>query len=88
MGIGFIGLGNVGGRLAGSLLRKGHDLMVRPEVGGGNISILAGGGRAALERALPVLGCMRRRILHTGALGSAPTLKVMTRGRRAPAVAA
>ncbi len=27
--IGFIGLGNVGGKLAGSLLRNGFDLMVR-----------------------------------------------------------
>ncbi|MBT6339646.1 MAG: NAD(P)-dependent oxidoreductase, partial [Desulfobacula sp.] len=29
MKIGFIGLGNVGGKLAGSLLRNGFDLMVR-----------------------------------------------------------
>ena len=29
MKIGFIGLGNVGRKLAGSLLRKGFDLMVR-----------------------------------------------------------
>ena len=29
MRIGFIGLGNVGGKLAGSLLRNGHDLTVR-----------------------------------------------------------
>ena len=29
MKIGFIGLGNVGGKLAGSLLRNGHDLTVR-----------------------------------------------------------
>ena len=28
MKIGFIGLGNVGGKLAGSLLRNGHDLTV------------------------------------------------------------
>jgi 3-hydroxyisobutyrate dehydrogenase len=28
MKIGFIGLGNVGGKLAGSLLRNGHDLVV------------------------------------------------------------
>ncbi len=27
--IGFIGLGNVGAKLAGSLLRNGHDLTVR-----------------------------------------------------------
>ena len=29
MKIGFIGLGNVGGKLAGSLMRNGHDVMVR-----------------------------------------------------------
>ena len=29
MKIGFIGLGNVGGKLAGTLLRNGHALMVR-----------------------------------------------------------
>ena len=29
MKIGFIGLGNVGGKLAGSILRNGHDLTVR-----------------------------------------------------------
>ena len=29
MKIGFIGLGNVGGKLAGSLLRNGYELMVR-----------------------------------------------------------
>ncbi|GIT73356.1 MAG: hypothetical protein Ct9H300mP28_31700 [Pseudomonadota bacterium] len=29
MRIGFIGLGNVGGKLAGSLLRNGFDLTVR-----------------------------------------------------------
>ena len=29
MKVGFIGLGNVGGKLAGSLLRNGYDLTVR-----------------------------------------------------------
>ena len=29
MKIGFIGLGNVGGKLAGSLLRNGYDLTLR-----------------------------------------------------------
>ncbi len=173
MRIGFIGLGNVGGKLAGSLLRNGHDLVVRdldraaagplleggaawagspaemaaacevvitclpspaasaavmeaadgvlsalrpgavwaemsttdagevrrlgalvearggtaldcPVSGGvhraatGNISILVGGEREGFERVLPVLGAMGRQILHTGPLGSASTLKVMT----------
>ena len=170
MKIGFIGLGNVGGKLSGSLLRNGHDLTVHdlsadlvadfvargasaaespaqmmrdceavitclpspaasaavveqmlPEVGPGkiwmemsttdeaevtrlgarvieaggaavdcpvsggchraatgNISIFAGCDRATFERILPLLKTMGRRVLHTGDLGSASTLKVMT----------
>lgn len=173
MKIGFVGLGNVGGKLAGSLLRNGHDVTVRdldparvaefvargataaasprelagavdiivtclpspaasravaegddgflavlrpgqtwlemsttdyaeiirlgalveargalfmecPVSGGchraetGNIAIFAGGPRAAFEQVLPVLTTMGRRILHTGALGTASQLKVMT----------
>ncbi len=173
MKIGFIGLGNVGGKLAGSLVRNGHDVTVRdldpelvagfvargakaaaspkemaeqvdilitclpspaataavaegpdgflqalrpgqtwmemsttdhaevlrlgamveakgamilecPVSGGchradtGNIAIFAGGRREAFEHALPVLTVMGRRILHTGELGSASKLKVVT----------
>ena len=173
MKIGFIGLGNVGGKLADSLLRNGFDLMVRdldesltesfaskgakvvkspkeltqktdlivaclpspsvcsevmesvdgvikglsknkiwlemsttdeaeirrigalvvakgarpvdcPVSGGchradtGNISIFAGCTRETFEIVLPILTTMGRRILHTGGLGSASTLKVMT----------
>lgn len=170
MKMGFIGLGNVGGKLSGSLLRNGHDLSVHdlnadlvenfvargarsggspakmmrdcevvitclpspaasdavlqqmlPEVGPGkiwmemsttdeaeirrlgpmviarggaavdcpvsggchradtgNISIFAGCDRATFERILPLLKTMGRRILHTGELGSASVLKVMT----------
>ena len=173
MKIGFIGLGNVGGKLAGNLLRKGFDLTVRdlneqtlrpfiekgakfgespkkmvessdlvitclpspsvsakvmedqdgilagmsagkiwaemsttdeaevirlgekvknlegepldcPVSGGchraatGNISILAGGERFTFEKMLPVLKVLGRRILHTGKLGSASVLKVLT----------
>ncbi len=173
MKIGFIGLGNVGGKLAGSLLRNGFDLSVRdlnkdiaqpfldkgakwadspkamaeeaelvitclpnpaasaqvmeaedgilaglsegkiwaemsttdeaevkrlgekvkaigtepvdcPVSGGchraatGNISVFAGCERATFERMLPVLTAMGRRILHTGPLGSASILKVVT----------
>ncbi|HIG25399.1 MAG TPA: NAD(P)-dependent oxidoreductase [Acidimicrobiia bacterium] len=44
----------------------------------GNIAILAGGERAAFEQALPVLVAMGRQVLHTGVLGSASVLKVMT----------
>ena len=171
--VGFIGLGNVGGKLAGSLLRNGVDLTVRdlnadiaqpfldagakwadspramaenvdvlitclpspaasalvmeaedgalaglspgkiwaemsttdkdevlrlgakvkavgaepvdcPVSGGchraatGNISIFAGCERATFETLLPLLTKMGRRILHTGELGSASVLKVVT----------
>ena len=173
MKIGFIGLGNVGAKLAGSLLRNGFDLTVRdidktaaapllqsgaswgesgrrvaqgsdvivtclpsPEVsaqvleepdgvlagisegkiwleasttsadevkrlgalvavkgglaldtpvsGGchraatGNISVFAGGQRSAFEQVLPVLTVMGRQVVHTGALGTASVLKVIT----------
>ncbi|MCY6379837.1 NAD(P)-dependent oxidoreductase [Hoeflea prorocentri] len=173
MKIGFIGLGNVGGKLAGSLLRNGFDLTVRdldrnlaepflnggaqwadspaeitstcdiiitclpspaasaavmetddgilhamapgkvwaemsttdeaevrrlgalvsaagglpvdcPVSGGchraatGNISIFAGCDRSTFEQMLPVLRATGRRILHTGPLGSASVLKVVT----------
>ena len=173
MKIGFIGLGNVGGKLAGSLLRNNFDLTVRdldesltnslkdlgakvakspkelaeqsdliitslpsPEVsaevmeaddgilnglsenkiwlemsttdknevkrlgekviskkaipmdgpvsGGchraatGNIAIFVGGERKAFEKILPALTVMGRKILHTGELGTASILKVIT----------
>ncbi len=173
MRVGFIGLGNVGGKLAGSLLRNGYELMVRdldpgvaqpfvdagatfadspkemaercdlvitclpspaasaavmeaddgllaglgpgtiwaemsttdqaevvrlgakvrevgaspvdcPVSGGchraatGNIAIFAGCDREVFERMLPVLTTLGRRVLHTGELGSASVLKVMT----------
>lgn len=44
----------------------------------GNIAIFAGCERATFERVLPVLTTMGRRILHTGPLGSASVLKVLT----------
>ena len=44
----------------------------------GNISIFVGGEREDFEKALPVLAVMGRRILHTGALGSASVLKAVT----------
>ena len=170
MKVGFIGLGNVGGKLAGSLLRNGIELAVLdlnaeltadfiargastvenaaalmrdcdvvitclpspaasalvveamlPEVGPGktwlemsttdeaeirrlaalvedmggtavdcpvsggchradtgNISIFAGGDRETFDKVLPLLTCLGRRVLHTGAVGTASTLKVMT----------
>ncbi len=170
MKVGFIGLGNVGAKLAGSLLRNGHDLVVYdldpalvkvftdrgavagegpaalmrdceavvtclpspaaceavvtemiPHVGPGkiwmemsttdaedvarlgamvtakggaavecpvsggchradtgNISIFAGCDRATFERVLPLLTTLGRRVLHTGEMGTASKLKVMT----------
>ena len=44
----------------------------------GNISIFAGCDRPTFERMLPLLTAMGRRILHTGPLGSASVLKVVT----------
>ena len=44
----------------------------------GNISIFAGGERATFEKALPVLTRLGRRVLHTGGLGTASVLKVVT----------
>jgi len=170
MQVGFIGLGNVGGKLAGSLMRNGIDLAVHdldpglvagfvargardgggaaplmrdcdvvitclpspaacaavveammPEIGPGktwiemsttdagemmrlaavvaaqggtaaecpvsggchradtgNISIFAGCDRATFDKVFPLLTILGRRILHTGPVGSASTLKVMT----------
>ena len=46
--------------------------------GTGNISIFAGCERSTFERVLPLLAAMGRRILHTGPLGSASILKVVT----------
>jgi 3-hydroxyisobutyrate dehydrogenase len=44
----------------------------------GNIAIFAGCTRPTFEKILPILTTMGRRILHTGDLGSASMLKVMT----------
>ena len=44
----------------------------------GNIAIFVGGKRNAFEKILPALTMMGRKILHTGELGSATILKVIT----------
>ena len=44
----------------------------------GNIAIFVGGERKAFEKILPALTVMGRKILHTGELGSASILKVIT----------
>ena len=71
-------------RLAALVEARGGLAMDCPVSGGchraetGNISIFAGGSRAAFERVLPILKVLGRRILHTGELGSASKLKVVT----------
>ena len=44
----------------------------------GNIAIFAGGERSAFEKVLPLLTTMGRKVVHTGPLGSASVLKVIT----------
>ena len=44
----------------------------------GNIAIFVGGARKAFDKILPALTVMGRKILHTGDLGSATVLKVIT----------
>ena len=44
----------------------------------GNIAIFVGGERDAFEKILPALTVMGRKILHTGELGTASVLKVIT----------
>ncbi len=44
----------------------------------GNIAIFVGGERKAFEKILPALTVMGRKVLHTGELGSASVLKVIT----------
>jgi 3-hydroxyisobutyrate dehydrogenase len=71
-------------RLAALVEARGGEVMDCPVSGGchraatGNIAIFAGGRRATFERVLPVLTTLGRRILHTGELGSASRLKVVT----------
>jgi 3-hydroxyisobutyrate dehydrogenase len=71
-------------RLAALVEAAGATALDAPVSGGchraatGNISILVGGDRGAFETVLPALTVMGRRILHTGPLGSASVLKVVT----------
>jgi 3-hydroxyisobutyrate dehydrogenase len=71
-------------RLGALVEARGAIAMDCPVSGGchraetGNISIFAGGSRAAFERVLPILSILGRRILHTGPLGSASVLKLVT----------
>ncbi len=71
-------------RLAAKVIATGAAAVDCPVSGGchradtGNISIFAGCDRATFEQVLPLLTVMGRRVLHTGDLGSASVLKVMT----------
>tara|TARA_B100000965_G_scaffold263723_1_gene222622 strand:+ start:494 stop:1435 length:942 start_codon:yes stop_codon:yes gene_type:complete len=71
-------------RLGKLIIKKGAIPLDGPVSGGchraatGNIAIFVGGERKAFEDILPVLTVMGRKILHTGELGSASILKVIT----------
>ena len=71
-------------RLGAQVAAKGAAAVDCPVSGGchraatGNIAIFAGCDRPVFERILPVLTVLGRRVLHTGQLGSASKLKVMT----------
>ncbi|CUH69252.1 2-(hydroxymethyl)glutarate dehydrogenase [Thalassovita autumnalis] len=71
-------------RLGAEVTAKGGAAVDCPVSGGchradtGNIAIFAGCDRPTFDRVLPILTTMGRRILHTGPLGSASVLKVVT----------
>lgn len=71
-------------RLGAEVIAQGGAAVDCPVSGGchradtGNISIFAGCDRATFDRILPLLTVMGRRVLHTGDLGSASVLKVIT----------
>ena len=71
-------------RLAVRVAEKGAAAVDCPVSGGchraatGNIAIFAGCERDVFDRMLPVLTVLGRRVLHTGPLGTASKLKVMT----------
>jgi 3-hydroxyisobutyrate dehydrogenase len=71
-------------RLAALVEAKGGEAIECPVSGGchraatGNISIFAGCRRETFEKMLPFLTVLGRRVLHTGEIGTASKLKVMT----------
>ncbi|MEM5519668.1 NAD(P)-dependent oxidoreductase [Sulfitobacter sp. AS59] len=71
-------------RLGAAVIDAGGSAVDCPVSGGchradtGNISIFAACDRPTFERILPLLTLMGRRVLHTGDLGTASVLKVMT----------
>ena len=71
-------------RLGKLVFAKGAIPLDGPVSGGchraatGNIAVFVGGEREAFEKILPVLTVMGRKVLHTGELGTASILKVIT----------
>ncbi len=71
-------------RLGKLVLNKGATPLDAPVSGGchraatGNITIFVGGKRKVFDQILPVLTIMGKKILHTGELGTASILKVIT----------
>ncbi len=71
-------------RLGAMVIERGGAAVDCPVSGGchradtGNIAIFAGCDRPTFDRIFPLLTTMGRRILHTGELGSASVLKVLT----------
>ncbi|MEM5582120.1 NAD(P)-dependent oxidoreductase [Roseibium sp. AS2] len=71
-------------RLAERVIATGAEAIECPVSGGchraatGNIAIFAGCTRPTFEKALPFLTVLGRRVLHTGEIGSASVLKVVT----------
>ncbi|KPP92015.1 MAG: 3-hydroxyisobutyrate dehydrogenase [Rhodobacteraceae bacterium HLUCCA08] len=71
-------------QLATRIAEVGAEVADCPVSGGchraatGNIAIFAGCDRPVFDRLLPVLTILGRQVLHTGPLGSASVLKVMT----------
>ena len=71
MRIGFIGLGNVGAKLAGSLLRNGFDLVVR--------DLDRGAARALLDGGAAWADSPRRAVMSVSIIPGATTLTVIPR---------
>ncbi|MEO1112419.1 MAG: NAD(P)-dependent oxidoreductase [Pseudomonadota bacterium] len=71
-------------RLADLVIARGGEAIECPVSGGchraatGNISIFAGCSRGTFEKVLPLLTVLGRRVLHTGDIGTASILKVVT----------
>ncbi|MEM9716788.1 MAG: NAD(P)-dependent oxidoreductase, partial [Pseudomonadota bacterium] len=71
-------------RLGAKVIAQGGAAVDCPVSGGchraatGNISIFAGCDRETFDKILPLLTTLGRRVLHTGDLGSASILKVLT----------